>query len=66
METIEVYFDPKGMRGGQSGWYRARLKSNHGIHDAGKTTDEAISNFLTTAASLGHSGNRNDYTIENK
>ena len=64
METIEVYWDPNGIVEASSGCYRARLKEDHGYHDAGKTQENAIKNLLITLKSLGKSGNREDYKIE--
>ena len=62
--TIEVYYDPDGQRDGQRGCWRARLKDRHGIHDAGATQDEAVSQLLLTAKTFGYSGERADYEVE--
>lgn len=61
MYDVEVYFDENGVYGGQEGCYRARLKNNHGIHDAGRTPEEAFGALIITAASHGYSANRSDY-----
>lgn len=65
METIEAYFDTEGIRNGRRGCYRARLASNHGIHAAGASKDEAIRDLLRAASSHGLSGSRDDYTLVN-
>lgn len=64
-ESIEVYWDSKGRKGGKNGCYRARLHNNHGIHDAGITKEDAVNNLLKTAESLGESGKCEDYEIVN-
>ena len=61
---VEVYFDPSGVRGGKLGCYRARLRSDHGIHDAGETAKEALENLLVLAVTIGRSGDADDYEVK--
>ena len=61
--SIEVFFDPDGTRNGLEGCFRARIADHPGVHDAGQTEEEALENLLITAASLGFSGNQEDYVI---
>jgi hypothetical protein len=61
---IEIYWDPKGVYYGRRGCYRARLRGNHGIHDAGGSPEQALENFLRTAASLDRSSDIKDYLIQ--
>lgn len=60
---IEIYFDPEAIREGMKGCYRARLARNPGIHDAGRSRNEALINFLITANSHGLHGKRENYAI---
>lgn len=61
--VIETYFDFSGIIGGQSGCWRARLQSRHGIHDAGATQEEAVQSWLRLAVTFDLSGNKADYEI---
>lgn len=61
MHTIEVYWDPDGIKGGRVGCWRARLKDNHGIHSAGETNLSAIQDCVKTAISLGE--DMNEYSL---
>lgn len=53
-QLVETYFDPSGtIDGRQWGCFKARLASNHGIWDAGRTLEQAKQEFLKTAGSFG-------------
>jgi hypothetical protein len=61
--VIEFYKDPRVIKNGQVGGYRARIQDNHGIHAVGTTKDEAIADLLKTAQSMGLSGDLRSYTV---
>jgi hypothetical protein len=63
-EVIETYFDPGGYKGGRSGCWRARLRTNHGYHDAGTSEYEAVRSLLRTLMTFGKSGSPTEYTVE--
>lgn len=65
-ETIEVYWDPDGSYMGKFGCFRARMQSNHGIHDVGADSDFAVEHFLLTAKSFGYSGKIRRYNVVKK
>lgn len=50
---VEVYFDPLGYHSGKSGCWRARLRRNKGIHDAGPSEVSAFRSLVVTAATFG-------------
>lgn len=61
---IEIYFDPKGIKNGRVGCYRARLKENHGIHSAGVYPSHALHDIYLTLKSFGMKYGVKDYEYE--
>jgi hypothetical protein len=66
-QVIELYYDPVGTRNGGigSGCWRARLKNNHKIHDAGWSKDDALYGLLLLLPThFNFSGKLEDYIVE--
>lgn len=54
MIAVEAYEDKNAVFGGRQGAWRARLRDNHAIHDAGGTKAEAVARLVVTAATHGY------------
>lgn len=65
-EIIEYFHDPNGVMGGKPGAWRARLKSDPTIHDAGRDSEEAIAALLRLLVTFGKSGERKSYCTERR
>ncbi|QDV34049.1 hypothetical protein [Tautonia plasticadhaerens] len=63
MIDVLVHFDRYGTRGGSRGCWRAWLRADRRIHDAGATPDEAFRQCVTTAISNGWETNREAYRM---
>lgn len=63
MIAVQAYYDENAVYGGLAGAWRARLRDNHGIHDAGGTRAEAVARLVVTAASHGYSADPADYQV---
>jgi hypothetical protein len=61
--AVQAYYDPQAVYASQAGAWRARLRDNHGIHDAGHTRAEAVARLVVTAATHGYSADPAAYQI---